>query len=321
MSRLGVFYLCHPSAYVNSVAQSVVVVMCNRSMMRIVSLLSLFWSLVEVHSQTFPYVSFMGQTLANHSYVNLGEVGRPDLPGGGEGVQCITDLTTCCTSIDGPHRGDWYFPDGTRLLFPAPNVDIHEFRVTQSVELRRNTNANSPVGIFRCDIPTNAVHDVTDISVRDAPVYVGLYTATGGDISISEGVAFDPSQLTLTCVSTGGPATTVTWTRGNVNITGKQNETVLNNPVTAQYTHTLTVTTAGQYTCTVANNKPSSDSASTFVSGPRPPTDVTAVQDSPTSITVTWTPPIPLDVPLATGSPSLEAVMWILMVALPTATL
>ena len=90
---------------------------------------------------------------------------------------------------------------------------------------------------------------------------------TVGGISISGGVTFNPSQLTLTCISTGGPATTVTWTRDNVNITGEQNETVLNDPVTAQYTHTLTVTTAGEYTCTVANNKPSSDSANTFVTG------------------------------------------------------
>ena len=88
-----------------------------------------------------------------------------------------------------------------------------------------------------------------------------------GTISISGGLTFDPSQLTLTCISTGGPATTVTWTRDNVNITGEQNETVLNDPVTAQYTHTLTVTTAGEYTCTVANNKPSSASANITLAG------------------------------------------------------
>ena len=78
-------------------------------------------------------------------------------------------------------------------------------------------------------------------------------------------MTYDPDQLALTCISTGGPATTVTWTRDNVNITGEQNETVLNDPVTAQYTHTLTVTTAGEYTCTVANNKPSSASSATTV--------------------------------------------------------
>ena len=60
-------------------------------------------------------------------------------------------------------------------------------------------------------------------------------------------------QFTLTCISTGGPATTVTWTRDNVNIIGEQNETVLNDPVTAEYTHTLNVTTAGDYICTVSN--------------------------------------------------------------------
>ena len=67
-----------------------------------VLLLSLLWSLVEVHSQTFPYVSFMDQTLANHSYVDLSLVGY-DYEGS-ESVQCITDLATCCTGSDGSHR-------------------------------------------------------------------------------------------------------------------------------------------------------------------------------------------------------------------------
>ena len=109
-------------------------------MMRIVSLLSLLWSLVEVHSQIFPYVSFMSQTLANNSYVDLSLVGRPDVLIGGEGVQCITDLTTCCSPSDGGHRGDWYFPNGNRLPFPAPNVDTLETRVSQRVDIRRNTD-------------------------------------------------------------------------------------------------------------------------------------------------------------------------------------
>ncbi|CAI8032662.1 hypothetical protein GBAR_LOCUS18443 [Geodia barretti] len=226
----------------------------------------LLWSLVEVHSQSFPRLSFMSQTLANHSYVDVSQVGRPDIRDG-EGVQCITDLTTCCTRDQGAHRADWYFPNGTRLPFAAPNIDTYETRVAQRVDLRRNTNANSPTGIYRCDIPTGAVHDNTDISVRDT-VYVGLYTASGGSVSISVsgGLTFDPSQLTLTCISTGGPATTVTWTRDSTTVT-QGTQTVLNDPVTAQYTHTLTVTTAGVYTCTVANNKPSSASASTTVAG------------------------------------------------------
>ena len=76
------------------------------------------------------------------------------------------------------------------------------------------------------------------------------------------------SQFTLTCTSTGGPAITVTWTRDNVTIT-EGTETVLNDLVTAQYTHTLIVSQrlGGLYTCTVANNKPSSDSGQYYVQG------------------------------------------------------
>ena len=147
-------------------------------MCKSVLLLSLLWSLVEVHSQTFPYISFNGTTLVSHSYVDLGLVGN-DL-NGTDSVQCVTDLSTCCHGFDGAHRGDWYFPNGTRLPFNVPNVDTYEVRVSQGVDLRRNNwGANSPTGIYRCDIPTAAVHGDTDISVRDT-VYVGLYTASGG---------------------------------------------------------------------------------------------------------------------------------------------
>ena len=69
-------------------------------------------------------------------------------------------------------------------------------------------------------------------------------------------------QFTLTCISTGGPATTVIWTRDTTPVT-EGNETVLVNPTTAEYLHTLKVTgdIKGRYTCSVANNKPSSASA------------------------------------------------------------
>ena len=75
-------------------------------------------------------------------------------------------------------------------------------------------------------------------------------------------------QFTLTCISTGGPATTVTWTRDSVTVM-EGTETVLDDPVTAQYTHTLIVTgrLGGLYTCTVTNNKPSNVSANYTVQG------------------------------------------------------
>ena len=99
-----------------------------------------------------------------------------------------------------------------------------------------------------------------------------IYSA--GDVVIPSCMIFNADsdnrespQFTLTCTSTGGPATTVTWSRDNETVSG--GITVLDNPVTAQYTHILTVTErlGGQYQCTVSNNKPSYGSANFTVEG------------------------------------------------------
>ena len=140
-------------------------------------LLLLLLFLVEVHSQqTFPYVSFMDQALANHSYVNLSTVGSAG--DNNDSVVCRTDLSTCCSGGQGIQRGDWYFPDGTRLPFTGP---IYVGRGAQRVIIRRTT-ATGPTGIYRCRIATNAVHSNSDESVGET-VYVGLYTADGGKLS------------------------------------------------------------------------------------------------------------------------------------------
>ena len=75
-------------------------------------------------------------------------------------------------------------------------------------------------------------------------------------------------NLTLTCNSSGGPATNVTWTRNSGQITTGVSRTVLVNPVEAQYEHILTITNiGGNYTCIVENNKPSLNSSSLIVQG------------------------------------------------------
>ena len=143
--------------------------------------LFLLWSLVEVHSHTeYPYVSFMGENLPNHSYVDLTLVGT-DGSDPSNIVTCITDLTSCCGSSQGAHRGDWYFPDGDSLSLVSPGISIFAVRGAQRVALRCRNNAMSPSGIYRCDIPTVAVVDDNDLSVRDT-VYVGLYASGGNEL-------------------------------------------------------------------------------------------------------------------------------------------
>ena len=69
------------------------------------------------------------------------------------------------------------------------------------------------------------------------------------------------THLNITFISTGGPATIVTWTRGSDPVP-EGIETVLNDRVIAQYTHTLTMTEATTisitYGCRISNNRPSS---------------------------------------------------------------
>ena len=111
-----------------------------------------------------------------------------------------------------------------------------------------------------------------------------------GDITISSGLKFaehsnfseNKLQFTLSAISTGGPATTVTWMRNSVVITSgpeQESQSVHSNTETAEYIHTLTVTVdylhtvnmiervGGVYTCTVSNMKPSNDSSSLIVKG------------------------------------------------------
>ena len=80
----------------------------------------------------------------------------------------------------------------------------------------------------------------------------------GIEFTLTSEITAEPPQFTLTCISTGGPATTVTWTRDSTTVT-EGNETVLDDLVTAQYTHTLNVSgrVGGLYTCTVAYSIPS----------------------------------------------------------------
>ena len=134
-------------------------------------LLCLLSTLVEVHSQTAPYLTFMGNNIPNHSYVDLNTVARDR--NGLNSVKCHTDLITCCTRAQGSDRGDWYFPNGNRLRFSGGGV-VYEDRTDQHVELRYLGDGGVS-GIYRCDIETNAVND------RDGreTMFVGAYSVGG----------------------------------------------------------------------------------------------------------------------------------------------
>ena len=133
----------------------------------------LLWSKVD-DSQTAPYMTFMGETLPNNSYLDVRLV---NCNSSGAGVQCHTDLTTCCNRQQGNDSGDWYAPDSvTRLPFLQSGdlTAAFERRGSQTVTLYRRSRHNSTVfrsGIYRCDIAVNGS--------KRGTVYAGLYD-TGG---------------------------------------------------------------------------------------------------------------------------------------------
>ena len=130
---------------------------------------------------------------------------------------------------------------------------------------------------------------VQDSTSTFQTVYVGLYNNGGGITKVDhvhkliydftsgvidvQSVVFTLDnitrlQFTLTCISIGGPATTVTWTRDSQTALGERRSEVVNG-VTAQYNNTLTVTgrLGGLYTCTVTNNLSAGVSSELHVKG------------------------------------------------------
>ena len=79
--------------------------------------------------------------------------------------------------------------------------------------------------------------------------------------------ATDPTAFTLTCTSTGGPATAVSWRKDDTMLSDDSTYSitpqVLTNAETATYTHTLTVTgrLLGEYQCSVSNIRTASGSS------------------------------------------------------------
>ncbi len=70
----------------------------------------------------------------------------------------------------------------------------------------------------------------------------------------------EPLSFLLSCISEGGPATTVTWTRDDATVTEDDSHVILQSVMdteTAHYNNSLTVSESeyGVYRCTVDNDR------------------------------------------------------------------
>ena len=137
------------------------------------TLLLLPFIIAQVHTLRYPFIRLgeSGPALSNHSYVNLSRVED----GYRTSLQCHTDLVTCCRTLVGPDRGDWYFPNGSVLKNARFGGSIFRNLQNQRIDLRRRYSNHDANGIYKCTIETNAVNNETGREI----FYVGLY-ASGG---------------------------------------------------------------------------------------------------------------------------------------------
>ena len=66
--------------------------------------------------------------------------------------------TQCCRGQNNPSggsRGEWYLPNGTRIL-NTPDTNFSRTRYNQTVRLNRRNNVMSPTGVFTCEVPNDA---------------------------------------------------------------------------------------------------------------------------------------------------------------------
>lgn len=124
--------------------------------------------LVHVNCQdpVAPYITFRGRILPNNSYIELSEIGRNI----SNGVQCHTDLTTCCDASYGPHRGHWYSP------YVGEDLSNENSFGQGLVSLRNHTTLR--FGVYRCEIDTSASIRSGENDTAPGPretVYAGLF--------------------------------------------------------------------------------------------------------------------------------------------------
>ena len=129
--------------------------------------------------------SLNGTTYQNNSLVTLEDIGEGDAA-----LLCLTNAIDCCrppyTGAMGGVRGNWYFPNGTRVPSENDNsttnegLDFYSTRGDMRVFLHRRRGGED--GVYRCEIPDE--NNVTQ------SMYIGVYTENVGEWYMYTTVSF-----------------------------------------------------------------------------------------------------------------------------------
>ena len=109
------------------------------------------------------YLTLNGTTIANHSFVDVDNIGEGDAAA----LLCRTNKTDCCTSKMGQTKaGEWHFSCNqdmeVGILGDPPLADNLFYRNRNKSVVRLNRHGNpSERGCFRCEVPdANDVHQI-----------------------------------------------------------------------------------------------------------------------------------------------------------------
>ena len=94
----------------------------------------------------------------------------------GSSLACVTTNvnTNCCRGADNPNgggRGEWYLPDGTRIL-NTQYTNFYKTRYNQQVRLNLRNDTMLPTGVFTCEIP----NDTNSTMNHTATITIGKYS-------------------------------------------------------------------------------------------------------------------------------------------------
>ena len=89
-----------------------------------------------------------GVIYGNNSAVDILSIGE----GEDGALICRTDNTNCCGTL--PNRfGQFYYPSGVQVPVNSAGQGFYRNRGDQVIRLNRREGANSPTGMYRCEIP------------------------------------------------------------------------------------------------------------------------------------------------------------------------
>ena len=133
---------------------------------------SLLNSVVQNTSHCFADTLVLnGTVIPNHGLVLLEDIDESDA----QSLLCLTNRTDCCQPPQSPggEIGNWFFPNGSRVLNKGDGWDFYTNRGPSVVRMHRRRGGVT--GIYYCKIPD----DNAGVQI----LYVGVYTNTTGQLT------------------------------------------------------------------------------------------------------------------------------------------